>query len=76
MPHGQYRWLVLPFGLRNAPSEFQKMEDVFNPLDFVIAYIDDILVCSYDTNQHKKHLEEFFSIFLDTALCYLRRKWR
>jgi hypothetical protein len=62
VPHGQYKWLVLPFGLRNAPSEFQKMEDVFSPLDFVITYIADILVCSYDTNQHKKHLEEFFSV--------------
>ena len=30
VPHGQYQWKVLPFGITNAPSEFQKrMEDIF-----------------------------------------------
>ena len=30
VPHGQYQWKVLPFGINNAPSEFQKrMEDIF-----------------------------------------------
>ena len=28
-PHGQYQWKVLPFGINNAPSEFQKrIEDI------------------------------------------------
>jgi hypothetical protein len=74
VPHGQYKWLVLPFGLRNSPSKFQKMEDVFSPLDFVIAYIADILVCSYDTNQHKKHLEEFFSVVFRHDLTLSKKK--
>ena len=74
VPHRQDKWPVLPFGLRNAPSEFQKMEDVFSPLDFVIAYIVDILVCSYDTNQHKKHLEEFFSIVFRHILALSKKK--
>lgn len=74
VPHGQYKLLVLPFDFRNALSEFQKMEDVFSPLDFVIAYIVDISVCSYDTNQHKKHLEEFFSVAFRHNLALSEKK--
>ena len=46
VPFGQYEWNVMPFSLKNAPLEFQKiMNDIFNPyLDFIIVYIDDILV--------------------------------
>ncbi|XP_068636030.1 uncharacterized protein [Aristolochia californica] len=36
----------MPFGLKNAPSEFQNiMNDIFAPYsEFTIVYIDDILV--------------------------------
>jgi hypothetical protein len=48
----------MPFRLKNVPSEFQKrMEDVFKDLDYVIVYIDDLLVFSLDMNKHKQHLE-------------------
>ncbi len=37
----------MPFDLKNAPSEFQKwMEDVLRGLDWLIIYIDDLLVYS------------------------------
>jgi len=59
VPHGQYQWKVMPFGLNNAPSEFQKrMEDVLNGIDCLIIYIDDLLVCSKNI-QHQKHLQIF-----------------
>lgn len=47
-PIGHWEWIVMPFGLKNAPVIFQaKMDRKFaNYTDFVIVYIDDILVFS------------------------------
>ena len=47
-PQGCYEWIVMPFGLKTAPSIFQrKMDNIFkNYYSFVLVYIDDILVFS------------------------------
>lgn len=63
VPHGQYQWTVMPFGLKNALSEFQKrMEDIFEGVEYVIVYIDDLLMFSKDVNTHKIHLENFYEM--------------
>jgi hypothetical protein len=60
-PQGQFQWQVMPFSLKNAPSKFQKrMEDIFNDLDFIIVYIEDLLICSRDLKEHAEHLEQFY----------------
>ncbi|BBH09221.1 hypothetical protein Prudu_021656 [Prunus dulcis] len=43
---GHYEWNVMPFGLQNAPSDFQNiMNEIFNPFNhFSIVYIDDVLI--------------------------------
>ena len=53
-PFGHYEWNVMPFGLKNAPSEFQNiMNDIFNPfIHFTIVYIDDVLVYSNSIDEH------------------------
>jgi hypothetical protein len=46
-PFGHYEYLVVPFGLTNAPSTFQTlMNNLFGHLPFVSVYLDDILIFS------------------------------
>ena len=65
LPFGHYEWNVMPFGLKNAPNEFQNiMNDIFNPFSsHSIVYIDDVLIFSEFIEQHWKHLRSF----LDTV---------
>ena len=51
--------MVMPFGLTNALSAFQRfMNNIFsNLLDATITiYLDDILIYSYDSLKHNKHV--------------------
>jgi c-di-GMP-related signal transduction protein len=54
----------MPFGLKNAPSEFQKiMNEIFNSFNkFYIVYIDDVLIFSKSIEEHWKHMNSFLDI--------------
>ena len=59
-PWGKYEFIRMPFGLRNAPSTFQRcMNGVLQGLeDFSSAYIDDIVVFSRTWEEHLAHLKQ------------------
>src|SRR6266498_789673 len=54
----------MPFGLTNVPATFQRLmnfilHDYLN--DFVVVYLDDILVCSDTFDEHINHLRKIFT---------------
>ncbi len=67
-PFGHFEFLRMPFGLQNAAQTFQRfIDEVFQGLDCVFAYIVDILVASENSEQHKKHLVQ---VFERTRVCF------
>ncbi|KAF8753263.1 hypothetical protein RHS01_06867 [Rhizoctonia solani] len=59
--YGLFEYLVMPFGLCNAPATFQHfMNDILRDiLDvYVIVYLDDILIFSKSREEHVTHVRE------------------
>ena len=78
--YGSYEWQVLPMGLCNAPSTFQRITNqvFWDLLDTgVLVYLDDIFIYSRTEADHKKLLEEVFrrlqkyKLYLKAAKCSL-----
>ncbi|CAI5484812.1 unnamed protein product [Closterium sp. Yama58-4] len=63
--YGSYKYLVMPFGLCNAPATFQaEMNHILRPLldECVVVYLDDILIYSKSMKEHVEHLRKTFEI--------------
>lgn len=80
--YGLYEFVVLPFGLTNAPATFMNvMHHTLHPFldQFCVVYLDDILVYSTNLSEHEKHLNLIFNtlrearLFVSTKKCELGR---
>lgn len=59
---GVWQWKVIPFGVKNAPSFFQRlMSNVMRGIEGVAVWIDDIAVFSKTVEEHIAILTEVFS---------------
>ena len=65
---GHFEYTVMPFGLTNAPAAFMDlMHRVFQPyLDqFVVVFVDDILIYSQSKWEHEYHLRIVLQLLRD-----------
>ncbi|GFV82683.1 hypothetical protein TNCV_1619121 [Trichonephila clavipes] len=68
-PFGLYEFNTMSFGLRNAPSTFQRfITEVMYGLDFVFPYLDDVLVASSTEEEHSEQLKMVFERFQEYGL--------
>ena len=73
MPFGKYKFLMVPFGLAQAPAYFQLlMNKVLHGLEFAMMYLDDIIILSKNELQHLEHPETVFSHLREAGL---KMKW-
>ncbi|KAI2645540.1 Transposon Tf2-9 polyprotein [Labeo rohita] len=77
-PTGHYEYLVMPYGLVNAPSIFQDfMHEIFREYlhKFLVIYIDDILIYSSSLQEHHQHVQKVLTkprehqLFLKAEKC-------
>ena len=69
--YGHYEFVVMPFGLINAPAVFMDlMNRVCRPMldRSVIVFIDDILVYSRSREKHEEHLREILGVLRSERL--------
>ncbi|KAH9769379.1 hypothetical protein KPL71_011977 [Citrus sinensis] len=76
IPNAHFQWTVLPFGLKTAPSIFQKsMVNIFQPiLHHALIYIDDLLLFSGSHDEHRQLLTQFYDIVQNHGIMLSAKK--
>lgn len=70
-PLGHFEYLVMPFGLCNAPACFQALiNDVLRDYlnIFIFVYLDDILIYSKSLPEHQRHVRLVLQRLLENRL--------
>ncbi len=71
IPPLHFEYLVLLFGLSNAPAVFQALvNDVFRDMldQFIYVYLDDILIFSHSLQEHVQHIRQVLQRLLENGL--------
>ena len=72
-PYGQYEWLVMPMGLANSPSCYQRrMQRALGHLPFVKVFIDDCIIASHTLEEHYSHIQQFLEVCEEQGI-YLKK---
>lgn len=69
--YGHYEYVVMPFGITNVPAIFMDYMNriVYSFLDnFVVVFIDNILIYSCSHKEHKEHLRIMLGILKEKQL--------
>ena len=68
--------MVMSFGLKNTPQNFQrKMDKIFYEYsNFIIVYIDDILICFENEDDHEKQLDIFIRLCKTNGIILSNKK--
>lgn len=71
-PHGQFEFMRMPFGLKNAPSVFQRfINSLFRHLidaNKILVYMDDIMIATNSLDEHLNVLREVFEVIHKNGL--------
>ncbi|KAH9264967.1 hypothetical protein BASA83_011479 [Batrachochytrium salamandrivorans] len=69
--YGQFEFLVMPFGLANAPAQFQRMmNSLFRDVigKHVLVYLDDIVIYSDNMSDHIVQVQNVLRVLQDNGL--------
>ena len=69
-PFSKYQFEVVPFGLAQAPAYFQQLISMVlqDCSEFVMAYLDDIIIFSRNEREHLKHIKIIFQKLIAAGL--------
>lgn len=74
-PYGRYRYLRLPYGINSAQEVFHKrITQLFDGIEGVVSFIDDILVYGNDEKQHNERLLQVLERAREVNLHFNKQK--
>ena len=70
MPFSKYKFNTVPFSLAQAPAYFQQLISIVlqDCANFVMVYLDDIIIFSKSKEEHLKHMEIIFKKLKEAGL--------